>query len=104
MERVFELAEEFATYNRTRTACERAVDRLPTRQGQVVRDRYFRAMTQEKIAKVHGIAASTVRNSHSKALGNLYRDDQLFEVLAAVGKVRDRARRELLAAERQRAA
>jgi DNA-directed RNA polymerase specialized sigma24 family protein len=104
MDRVFEVAEEYATYNRSRTACERAVDRLPTRQGQVVRDHYFRAMTQERIAEVRGIAASTVRNSHSKALGNLYRDDELFEVLAAVGKVRDKARREQLAAERQQAA
>jgi hypothetical protein len=49
-------------------------------------------MTQEKIAEARGLAASTVRNNHSKALGNLRRDDELFHVLAVVGKVRDRAR------------
>jgi len=70
----------------------------------VIRDHYFRAMTQERISTVRGIAPSTVRNNHSKALGNLRRDDQLFQVLAAVGKVRDQARREKLEAERRRAA
>ena len=69
-----------------------------------MRDHYFRAMTQEKIAEVRQIAASTVRNSHSKALGNLYRDDELFEGPAAVGKVRDKDRRDQLAAEGQQAA
>jgi hypothetical protein len=29
MGRVFEVAEEYATYNRTRTTCERAVDGCP---------------------------------------------------------------------------
>lgn len=101
---VFDLAEEYATYNRTRSACERAVDRLPDRQRSVIRDRYYRAMTQVEIAEVRGLAASSVRTSHGQALGNLRRDNELFEVLAAVGKVRDRARREKLEAERRQAA
>jgi RNA polymerase sigma factor (sigma-70 family) len=100
---LFNVADEYAIYTRTRTACERAVDRLPTRQGEVIRDHCSRAMTQERIAQLRGVAASTVRNSHSKALGKLRRDDELFAVLAAVGKVRGRARREKLKAERQAA-
>jgi RNA polymerase sigma factor (sigma-70 family) len=104
MDRIFEVAEEYATYSRTRTACERAVDRLPTRQGEVIRDRYFHEITQEKIARVRGVAASTVRNTHSKALGNLRRDDELFLVLNAVGKVRDKDRRDLLKAAGEQAA
>ncbi|MEA2406940.1 MAG: hypothetical protein QOE69_1059 [Thermoleophilaceae bacterium] len=100
---MFEVAEEYAPYNRTRTACERAVNRLPTRQAEVIRDRYFRAMSQVEIAEARGLAASSVRTSHGQGLGNLGRDDELFSVLAAVGKVRDRARREKLEAERRAA-
>ena len=100
---MFELAEEYATYNRTQSACERAVNRLPDRQRSVIRDRYYREMTQVEIAKEHGLAASSVRNSHGQGIGNLRRDDELFEVLAAVGKVRDRDRRLKLEAERKAA-
>lgn len=98
---VFELAHEYATYARTRTACERAVERLPDRQRQVIQQRYFESMTQEQIASVSGIAASSVRNTHRGAITNLRRDDALFDVLEAVGKVRDAARRQQLALERE---
>lgn len=90
---VFELANEYASYARIQTACHRAVDRLPGRQRQVVQDHYFNAMTQADIAAVHGLADSTVRNTHSGALRNLRGDNQLFDVLEAVGKVRDQDRR-----------
>jgi RNA polymerase sigma factor (sigma-70 family) len=101
---IFDVAGEYATYNRTRSACERAVDRLPDRQRSVIRDRYYRAMTQVEIAERQGLSASSIRNTHGQAIGNLRRDDELFEVLAAVGKVRDRARRAKLEAERPAAA
>lgn len=97
---MFELAHEYATYARTRTACERAVERLPDRQRQVIQNRYFEAMTQEQIALATGVAASTVRNTHRGALANLRGDDELFDVLEAVGKVRDAARRQELARQR----
>ena len=102
--RVFELAHEYATYARTRTACERAVERLPNRQRQVIQQRYFATMTQEQIAIASGIAASSVRNTHRGALANLRRDDELFDVLQAVGKVRDAARKQELARRGNRAA
>jgi hypothetical protein len=66
---------------------------LPDRQRQVIQAHYFEATTQADFAKAHRIAASTVRNTHRGALANLRGDDELFEVLEAVGKVRDRARR-----------
>lgn len=90
---IFELAGEYASYARVQTACQRAVDRLPGRQRQVVQDHYFNAMTQADIAAVRGVADSTVRNTHRGALRNLRADDELFEVLEAVGKVRNRDRR-----------
>ena len=93
---IFELAEEYATYARTRTACERAVERLPNRQRQVIQEHYYQAMTQKQIALTARIAASSVRNTHRRALANLRRDDELFDVLEAVGKVRDAARRRAL--------
>lgn len=102
--RIFELADEYSTYARVSTACERAVERLPKRQRKVIQQRYFEAMTQEQIAVASGIAASSVRNSHRGALSSLRRDDELFEVLEAVGKVRDAARRRQLVAERQQQA
>jgi DNA-directed RNA polymerase specialized sigma24 family protein len=91
--------------NDSRTACERAVERLPDRQRQVIQSRYFEAMTQEQIALASGIAASTVRNTHRGALANLRHDDELFDVLKAVGKVRDATRRqELVRQQKLRAA
>lgn len=100
---IFELSHEYATYARTRSACERAVERLPNRQRQVVQGHYFDAMTQPELAARHGLADSTIRNTHAGALRNLRRDDELFDVLEAVGKVRDLARRLELEAQRRAA-
>jgi RNA polymerase sigma factor (sigma-70 family) len=100
--RIFELSHEYSTYARTNSACQRAVERLPNRQRQVVQGHYFEAMTQTELATRHGLADSTIRNTHVSALRNLGRDDELFDVLEAVGKVRDYARR--LELESQRAA
>jgi RNA polymerase sigma factor (sigma-70 family) len=104
LQRIFELADEYATYSRIRTACERAVERLPNRQRQVIQEHYYQAMTQEQIALASNLAASSVRNTHRGALANLRRDDELFDVLEAVGKVRDVARRQQLVEQQQRAA
>lgn len=90
---MFEIAKEYAPYARVRGACEAAVNRLPSRQRQVIQQHYYEEMKQVEIAAAHGIADSTVRNTHQGALRNLRRDDQLFDVLEAVGRVRDSARR-----------
>jgi RNA polymerase sigma factor (sigma-70 family) len=90
---IFDLADEYAAYARTQSACERAVQRLPRGQRQVIQSHYFEAKTQTEIATDQGVADSTVRNTHRGALRNLGRDDDLFGVLEAVGKVRDRTRR-----------
>jgi DNA-directed RNA polymerase specialized sigma24 family protein len=90
---LFELSADYATYARTRSACERAVQRLPTRQRQVVQGHYFQHMTYAELAHEHGVADSSIRNTHAGALRNLHRDDELFDVLEAVGQVRDHARR-----------
>jgi RNA polymerase sigma factor (sigma-70 family) len=100
---MFELSAEYATYARTRSACERAVERLPGRQREVVQSHYFETMTQAEVAGQLGLAESSVRNSHAGALRNLRRDDDLFDVLEAVGKVRDRDRRLVLQQLRQAA-
>jgi DNA-directed RNA polymerase specialized sigma24 family protein len=100
---MFDLSHEYAIYARTRSACERAVERLPNRQRQVVQSHYFEAMTQTEIAARDGRADSTIRNTHSSALRNLHSDDELFDVLEAVGKVRDLGRRLALEAERRAA-
>jgi RNA polymerase sigma factor (sigma-70 family) len=89
---IFELSKEYATYARTRSACERAVERLPNRQREVIQARYFEAMTQEQVGVRLGLASSTVRSHHSGAISNLRRDDELFDVLEAIGKVRRYAR------------
>lgn len=101
LDTIFELSAEYATYARTRSACERAVERLPDRQREVVQRHYFTAMTQTEIAGHLGVAESSVRNTHAGALRNLRRDDELFDVLEAVGKVRDHDRREALERMRQ---
>jgi RNA polymerase sigma factor (sigma-70 family) len=100
LESIFELAREYSSYARISTACERAVERLPDRQRRVVEDRYFKQMTQQEIADSSGLAASSVRNSHRGAMVNLRADDDLFDVLQAVGKVRDLDRRMALDAQR----
>jgi RNA polymerase sigma factor (sigma-70 family) len=101
--KLFELAAEYAPYARTRTACERAIDRLPDRQRQVIQTHYFEATPQAQLARHLDLAASTVRNTHRGALANLRRDDELFHVLEAVGKVRDSARRRALESQRRAA-
>lgn len=60
-------------------------------------------MTEPELAARHGVADSTIRNTHAGALRNLRRDDELFDVLEAVGKVRDYARRRELEAPRRAA-
>jgi RNA polymerase sigma factor (sigma-70 family) len=90
---IFEVAEEYSSYARVRGACEQAVNRLPKRQRQVIQQHYFERMTQTAIAEAYNIAPSTIRNTHRDGLRNLRRDDDLFEVLEAVGQVRDRERR-----------
>ncbi len=97
---IFELADEYSSYARTRSACERAVQRLPRRQQQVIQSHYFENQTQVQIAAAHGLADSSVRNTHLGALRALRRDDDLFDVLETVGKVRDRTRRAALDARR----
>jgi hypothetical protein len=69
----------------------------------VVQGYYFEAMTQPDLAARHRLADSTIRNTHAGALRNLCRDDELFDVLEAVGKVRDHARRIELGAQRRAA-
>jgi RNA polymerase sigma factor (sigma-70 family) len=97
---IFELADEYSSYARTGSACERAVRRLPRRQQQVIQSHYFENQTQAEIAAAHRLADSTVRNTHRGALRALGRDDDLFDVLEAVGKVRDQTRRAALDARR----
>jgi RNA polymerase sigma factor (sigma-70 family) len=101
---IFDLADEYASYARTQTACERAVRKLPPRQRQIVQDHYYSAMTQAQIAEERGLAASSVRNSHAGAIHTLRQDDDLFDVLEAIGKVRDEARRKLLLSNAQQVA
>ena len=93
MPTLFELADEYAPYARARHAVERAVSRLPDRQRQVVEAHYFQETSQAEIARSLKLASSSIRNTHQGALKNLGKDDQLFGVLASVGKVRDEARR-----------
>jgi RNA polymerase sigma factor (sigma-70 family) len=93
VQKLFELADEFAGYRKVRSACEVAVRKLPNRQREVIQRHYYEQLTQAAIAGQRGVAESTVRNTHSAALGNLRRDENLLELLEAVGRVRrDRAR------------
>jgi RNA polymerase sigma factor (sigma-70 family) len=101
---LFDVADEYATYARVSKACERAVDRLPDRQRKVIRERYYNEMTQQQIASAMKVSDSTIRNTHSGALKNLRKDDELFVLLEAVGMVRDRARKLQMEAERTKAA
>jgi RNA polymerase sigma factor (sigma-70 family) len=101
---IFEVANEYATYARVGRACERAVDRLPSQQRRVVRERYYNEMTQKQIARAMRVSDSTVRNTHAGALTNLRKDDELFVLLDAVGMVRDRARKLQMERDRQKAA
>ncbi len=101
---LFELADEYAVYARTQSACERAVEKLPARQRQVIRDHYYGQMTKAEIARTRGVASSTIRNTHDQATKNLRSDDELFDVLEAIGAVRDAARRSMLTAKAERVA
>lgn len=101
---IFDLADEYSPYARTQTACERAVERLAPRQRAVIEGHYFQSLPQTEIAKLHGLADSTVRNTHAAALRKLHGDDQLFGALVELGRVRDRQRRLALDTAERRAA
>jgi len=87
LDSLFERAELFAGYAVPRRACRDAVERLPRRQRSVIERRYYEQLTQADIAEQDGLVDSTIRNTHRDALQNLRRDDELFEVLLAIGRV-----------------
>jgi DNA-binding NarL/FixJ family response regulator len=58
----------------------------------VIRARYFETMTSEQVGDELRLASSTVRNHAKAALGKLERDDELYDVLVTIGKVRRYAR------------
>lgn len=95
---------DFASYIKTQSACKKAVDRLPAGQRDVIEGHYFEKRKLVEIAGETGRAASTVRNVHMQALGNLRRDDVLFTALESIGKVRDGSRARELAEQEQLAA
>ncbi len=80
---------DFASYVKTQSACKKAVEQLPPGQRDVVEGHYFEGRKLLDIASDSGRAASTVRNTHMQALGNLRKDDGLFSALESIGKVRD---------------
>ena len=70
---IFELSDGCAIGARTRSACARAVDRLPNRRRQVIQGYYFEVMTRPELVARHGVADSTIRDIHAGALRNLRR-------------------------------
>jgi RNA polymerase sigma factor (sigma-70 family) len=85
---MFELADEFAGYRTMRSACRKAVQKLAHRQRDVIEQHYYEELTQASIAAARGVAESTVRNTHRAALANLRKDETLFALLEAIGRVR----------------
>ena len=54
-----------------RIALRQAVDRLPEREGMVIKLRYFHSLTQERVAKVLQVSQVQVSRIEKKALGIL---------------------------------
>ena len=48
-----------------------AIDRLPQREGMVIRLRYFHGLTQERVAKVLAVSQVQVSRIEKKALAQL---------------------------------
>jgi RNA polymerase sigma factor (sigma-70 family) len=92
MRRLYEVVDEFFDHQPVRDACHKAIDRLPRRQGEVIRALYFNEIDAATIASLRGVTKSTIKNTHAHARKNLHDDDSFFSRLWALGIVRDKAR------------
>lgn len=54
-----------------RISLRQAIDRLPEREGMVIKLRYFHSLTQERVAKVLQVSQVQVSRIEKKALGHL---------------------------------
>ena len=54
-----------------RIALTQAIDKLPEREGMVIKLRYFHALTQERVAKVLQVSQVQVSRIEKKALIHL---------------------------------
>lgn len=89
---IFEITESYYEHAAVRQVCGAAVGRLPVRQREVIEHLFFEGGKADELAARRNIAASTVYNHKSQALGNLHSDDIFFAGLSALGRVRDHVR------------
>ncbi len=91
--RLYGTVDAFHRHEPVREACKQAIDRLPRRQGEVVRSLYLDEIEAATLAGATGISRSTVHNHAAQGRANLRQDDRFFLRLHALGIVRDRARK-----------
>ena len=96
MRDLFDVADSYFTHGAVQRVCRLAVGRLAPKQRDVVDHLFFQGDTPEELANDRGVTKSTIYNHKSQALGNLRKDDEFFTGLCALGKVRDRARKEAI--------
>jgi RNA polymerase sigma factor (sigma-70 family) len=98
MRDVFDVVETFYDNDAVRDVCTAAIGRLPRREQEVITKHYFRDMAVADIAASTGVSEKTTYNQRSSAHRRLRHDDVFFSGLAALDRVRDRARMEAIAA------
>ena len=98
MRDVFDVVEDFFQNDAVRDACQAAVGRLPRRQREVITGYFFEEATVPVLADRRGVSESTIYNHKVQAEKKLHDDDLFFSALLGLGRVRDRARAQSLAA------
>lgn len=99
MRDVFDVVEDFFQNDAVREACQAAVGRLPRRQREVITGYFFEEVDVPNLADRRKVAESTIYNHKSQAEKNLHADDLFFSALFSLGRVRDRARADRVAAK-----
>jgi RNA polymerase sigma factor (sigma-70 family) len=94
----FRAVEEYHERPQVQKAFHDAIGRLSGRRKEIMFGYFYDGLSLDQIAQRDGVAVSTVGNTKSQAEQKLRHDDLLYLVLDGLGRYRNAARREEIAA------
>lgn len=89
---LYRTVNEFYRHGTVRRVCNDAIGRLPRVQGEVIQSLFFQEKAPEDLARLRGVARSTIDNKKLKATRNMAQDDCFYAALFRLGILRDQAR------------
>lgn len=95
----FRAVEEYREKPQVQEAFKQAIGRLSHRRQETILGYFYDGLSLEQIAERDGVAVSTVGNTKNQAEEKLRRDDLLYLALDGLGRFRNEARRQEIAAQ-----